>query len=319
MNKNIVRNAMKNFCICLASFTLLIGFTQAQERHVFSAAERKADELQIQKDIASYLEWALFGLENTDLGEMNQSISFNEMEKKRFGIFEAFNEKNQKIFEIRLHQKGQLIGRYLPRPHACTNGSLLVLDRKRSYSTFEFYCSEPGTGKPNTRAAFYLYHHDSNNFYEIYDAEVGDKFYGYPSVNFSNDIYQFKWTHSLREKAETKTVVRNFKIVKMNNQWVVQSSPIANKDDYVISILPMLLLDPKYNLPKVFDLGEAVAEAEETEHCMPRQQMAINGATIFTKESEVLKKLGEPEKKTNGWGMAQLIIVRPHTLMLGRA
>jgi hypothetical protein len=256
----------KPLVFCFVLLTSAASFAQMQEPKIYSAAERTAEEARIAKEIAENLDWhnldpkQLDGVADSErwlYGTKNQSILLSKVTRQRFGIFEAFNDKNQKGNEIRFHKKNILTHRFYTYDVEC-EGSISAEKVASQYVLYETSCAQRKKNGKFEQAdhVIYLFDYASQNLYFLDGFRMDDfaKFF----IERKGNKYRYEVTYKYRgKKLVTK---RTFSILKNSQgEWIVKEPAIDNDESGAlnpIEALPKLPLDPKYNLPDVMNWDE---------------------------------------------------------------
>lgn len=247
-------------------FTILVSISPsvlAQKN--YSVKERGTEEVRIRKEIEENLDWRNRTPETLDevsdkdrmlYGRLNESILLRQATGERFGIFESFNEiDSTKAFEIRLHKKSKLTGRFLLYGDACESVGIAVEKATQNFNVYTASCSSKKYGTDHTS---FLFDYASNNFYQLAVLDYDPIENKPPTIKLENGIYKMRWSVRLGGAKKNVLVVRNFRILKdAKGDWIVKELPPIDDEAAGISPLKKLPIKLEYDLPAfVADWGK---------------------------------------------------------------
>lgn len=111
----------KNLFIFAVPILLLAITSATLAQPSISSQERQVEEVRIQKDIETKLDWRNRTKETLDdyddthrllYSSLNESILLRQASGERFGVFESLRDNGRKSIEIRLHKKNKLSDRF---------------------------------------------------------------------------------------------------------------------------------------------------------------------------------------------------------------
>lgn len=239
---------------------------QVQEPKVYSAQERKIEEARIAKEIEENLDWhnlapdQLDGVADSErrlYARRNQSILLSRATRERFGTFEAFNDKNQKVNEIRFHKRNILTHRFLTDDFEC-QPALFAVKIAPEYILYEAGCTQRNANRKIKHETLipYLFDRASQGIYWLgsFSFEDNPRY----TITYKNKKYNYSAIYTVDGKKQIDK--RTFSILKNpQGEWIVKEPAIDNDESGALNpveALPKLPLDPKYNLPNVINWDE---------------------------------------------------------------
>ncbi|WP_136419117.1 hypothetical protein [Noviherbaspirillum sp.] len=258
----MLENSQKFFIAFVATF-IFSATPNVHAEKIYSQKERQAEEARIQKDIEKNLDWRNRTPDTSDelpdadrwlYGRSNESILLRQSTGERFGIFESFDDKNNtKIFEIRMHKKSKLTGRFRPFQGNCEGESISAELVAAPFVLYQEMCA---VADGSTEHSLYLYDYASRGLYWIYSATLSD--YEKPKVTYKDGAYRLRWKFRLIGNKEQTVITRNFQISKVGNgNWAVKDLPPINEEIDGVTPVEKLPLKTEYDLPAfVADWGK---------------------------------------------------------------
>ena len=247
--------------VILRTILVLIAFFSAiapslavgTARKVYSMQERETEEARIRKDIEAKLDWQNRTKETLDdyddehrllYSKLNESILLRSSTSERFGIYESFDQRGYKRFEIRFHKKNKVTDRFLSGRVFCDAIALSAEKVATEYVLFREVCYRNN----NPTQTLYVFDYHSRNLYWLYSDEV--TYTKKPVATHKNGTYRVRWDVKTVGTEKNRTIVRNFFLVRTNgSNWEARRLPPINDEADDIAAEEKISVDEKYDLP----------------------------------------------------------------------
>lgn len=250
----------KNLFIFAVPILLLAITSATLAQPSISSQERQVEEVRIQKDIETKLDWRNRTKETLDdyddahrllYSSLNESILLRQASGERFGVFESLRDNGRKSIEIRLHKKNKLSDRFFLYGDSCQGASLFAEKVTTEFVVYEAGCySKRKDNSIDERFEQYLFDYASRNFYLLAFVDYDSKENKAPTIKLESGVYKLHWNVRLRGQNKNMSLIRNFKILKnANGEWTVKELPPIDEEGAGISALKKLHLRSEYDLP----------------------------------------------------------------------